>query len=36
VLYATTVDAGDDAVLAATLATTPGVLQGFWNASLEE
>ena len=36
VLYATTVDAGElDAVLA-TLATTPGVLQGFWNASLEE
>ena len=35
VLYATTVDAGElDAVLA-TLATTPGVLQGFWNASLE-
>lgn len=36
VLYATTAD-GDalDAVLAA-LSTTPGVLQGFWNASLDE
>ena len=36
VLYATAVDAGElDAVLA-TLAGTEGVLQGFWNASLEE
>jgi putative Mg2+ transporter-C (MgtC) family protein len=35
VLYATAVDAGElDAVLG-TLATTPGVLQGFWNASLK-
>jgi putative Mg2+ transporter-C (MgtC) family protein len=36
VLYATTADGDElDAVLAA-LSTTPGVLQGFWNASLEE
>jgi putative Mg2+ transporter-C (MgtC) family protein len=34
VLYATTVDAGElDAVRARW--TTPGVLQGFWNASLK-
>jgi len=36
VLYATSVDAAElDAVLE-NLAGTPGVLQGFWNASLEE
>ncbi|WP_457319299.1 MgtC/SapB family protein [Stenotrophomonas sp. P5_B8] len=36
VLYATAVDADElDAVLA-TLSTTPGVLQGFWNATLED
>ncbi|MEG0183200.1 MAG: MgtC/SapB family protein, partial [Stenotrophomonas sp.] len=36
VLYATTVDAVElDAVLAA-VSATPGVLLGFWNASLEE
>jgi len=36
VLYATSVDADElDAVLAA-LSGTPGVLQGFWNATLED
>ena len=36
VLYATAVDADElDSVLA-TLSTTPGVLQGFWNATLED
>jgi len=36
VLYATAVDAAElDAVLA-TLASLPGVLQAFWNATLED